>query len=328
MSFKPPIGLRNPHLQTILSSMGPRKWLENKRFSVHAENSQEVILDCGDGVRLQGFYNQADSQPDQAKQVLPILIHGWEGSAESVYIKSLSSRLIENGYPVFRLNMRDHGDTHHLNEGIFNSTLLEEVIAAVKQIQSKFDYQHYVLVGFSLGGNFALRVAASLEDELKLSQVIAFCPAIHAQRSNDALHESKNWLYGRYFMRKWKRSLLKKISHFPQYNFANDLIQMKSLNQMNQEFIPQYTAFDDVESYFDAYAITGDRLAKTSCPCYLYFAKDDMIVPYQDAELIAEQPDMHIGITEYGGHCGFLTNWKFDSWSDQRALELLGELDF
>lgn len=326
MSFKPPLGLRNPHLQTILSSMGPRKLIENKRFSKFAADSKEVMLECGDGVRLQGFFNQALTQ--NTKPVLPILIHGWEGSAESVYIKSLSSRLLESGYPVFRLNMRDHGDTHHINKGIFNSTLLEEVIAGIKQIQQQFAYQHYALIGFSLGGNFALRVAASVDSGINLSKVIAFCPAIHAQRSNDVLHESRNWLYAKYFMRKWKRSLHKKIQHFPEYDFASDLIKMKSLNEMNQAFIPKYTGFKDVNRYFDAYAITGDRLAKTLCPCYLYFAKDDMIVPYQDAEQIAKQKDIEIGLTEYGGHCGFLMNWGLDSWSDKRTLVLLDELDF
>ena len=102
---------------------------------------------------------------------------------------------------------------------------------------------------------------------------------------------------------------------------------MKTLDQMNKEFIPKYTAYDDVEEYFSAYAVTGEFLSKTICPCYLHFAKDDMIIPYQDVELLADNPDLHITITEKGGHCGFLMNWKFDSWQDHRTLELLNSTE-
>ena len=76
--------------------------------------------------------------------------------------------------------------------------------------------------------------------------------------------------------------------------------------------------------YFDAYAITGSMLDKTICPCHLHFAKDDMMIPYQDIDLLADNPDIHITVTERGGHCGFLKNWKFDCWQDERVIELVG----
>jgi predicted alpha/beta-fold hydrolase len=113
------------------------------------------------------------------------------------------------------------------------------------------------------------------------------------------------------------------LEHFPHYGYGESLAAMKTLDEMNKELIPSYTAYQDVEEYFAAYAITGDFLASTICPCYLHFAKDDMIIPYQDVELLADNPDLDITITEKGGHCGFIMNWKFESWQDHRTLELL-----
>ena len=98
---------------------------------------------------------------------------------------------------------------------------------------------------------------------------------------------------------------------------------MNNLDVMNQALIPQYTEYDDVEKYFSAYAITGDTLASTVCPCYLHFAKDDMIIPWQDVALLADNPDLNIHVTEHGGHCGYISNWRFDSWQDQRVVELI-----
>ena len=112
--YSPPLGLANPHLQTILSSVGPRRWLVRRAFEQYRPREQNLILDCHDGIRLAGVYNQAGNEPANS---MAILIHGWEGSADSSYMLSLTTRLLEQGVDVFRLNLRDHGDSHHLNKG-------------------------------------------------------------------------------------------------------------------------------------------------------------------------------------------------------------------
>lgn len=321
MPYKPPFGLGNAHVQTIFSSIGPRRFAIRKEFASHKAKQQSMILDCHEGIRLQGFYNLAGNS--KASQLV-ILIHGWEGGADSSYILSMASALLKEGYDVFRLNLRDHGDTHHLNKGIFNSTLVPEVISGLEDLQRRLPYQHYALVGFSLGGNFALRVAAKAQGrEIKLSQTIAFCPALHAGRSNVVLNARANYIYGKYFVRKWKRSLRKKLHHFPEYGYGAQLDKLKNLDEMNQQLIPVYTEYKDVEDYFASYAITGETLAHTICPCYLHFAKDDMIIPYQDVALLADNDQLHVTITEKGGHCGFIKNWRFESWQDERVLELI-----
>jgi len=98
---------------------------------------------------------------------------------------------------------------------------------------------------------------------------------------------------------------------------------MKTLDQMNHQLVPAYTQFKNLDEYFDAYAITGDCLANTICPCYLHFSKDDMIIPVEGVSDLADNDDLHITVTEHGGHCGFLQNWQLDSWQDQRTAELI-----
>lgn len=321
-SFEPPFGLRNPHVQTIFSSVGPRRTKARRSFYKHALLQQKIILECGEGVRLAGVLNLAN--PLQAADKMAVLIHGWEGSQDSSYMLSMASRLLDEGIDVFRLNMRDHGETHELNEGMFNSTLVDEVIGAIADLQVKHPRTQTHLIGFSLGGNFSLRVAALAEaHKVNLQSVIAFCPVVHAKGSNTVLNQPKNWVYGQYFVRKWKRSLRKKLQYFPDYGFADQLDSMKNLNQMNEHLVPQYTDFKNLNDYFDAYAIDGEALANTVCPCYLHFAQDDMIIPVDGANLLAANPNLHITITEHGGHCGFIKNWKFDSWQDDRALEII-----
>jgi len=322
--FQPSIGLRNTHIQTIFSSVGPRKILVSKRFRPYVNTQQKICLDGGNGVRLEGYFNQAIKR--RSKQ-MAILIHGWEGSHTSTYMQSMTMSLLESGIDVFRLNLRDHGDTQHLNKGIFNSTLIDEVINAVEDVQSRLAYSAYHLVGFSLGGNFCLRLAALAHThKISLASVSAFCPAIHAGKSNEALNQPVNWLYGRYFVSKWKRSLRKKLEHWPEYDFGKTMESLKTLDQLNDEFIPKYTRFDNVDEYFDAYAISGSNLDSTIAPCYLHFAEDDMIIPVEGVEEISNNADVHIYVTKHGGHCGYISNWRGESWQDQRVLEIISEV--
>ncbi|MFQ3246418.1 MAG: putative alpha/beta-fold hydrolase [Arenicella sp.] len=321
IDYHPPFGLRNTHVQTILSSVGPRKALVAKRFTAYANAQQKWLLDGGDGVRLEGYFNQAVKR--QSQQLI-ILIHGWEGSHNSSYMKSMAMLLLENGIDVFRLNLRDHGDTHQLNKGIFNSTMIDEVTNAVEDLQSKLVYSKYHLAGFSLGGNFSLRLAATAHDRnISLSTVSAFCPAIHAAQSNVALNLRSNWLYGRYFVHKWKRSLRKKIEHWPDYDFGPQMESLKTLDQLNDAFIPKYTGFSNVDDYFDAYAISGSVLDSTIAPCYLHFAEDDRIIPVEGVDQLSRNPNIHIKVTKFGGHCGYMSNWRGESWQDQRILEII-----
>ena len=67
-----------------------------------------------------------------------MLLHGWEGSADSTYLLSLAQSLFAAGFEVVRLNLRDHGATHHLNRELFHSCRLPEVVGAVRALARKF----------------------------------------------------------------------------------------------------------------------------------------------------------------------------------------------
>ncbi len=65
-----------------------------------------------------------------------MLLCGWEGSVNSAYILGTGKFLYNHGYSVFRLNYRDHGDSHALNPGLFYAALLDEVFKAVQQVSA------------------------------------------------------------------------------------------------------------------------------------------------------------------------------------------------
>lgn len=328
-SFNPITLLRNPHVQSIIASTLPRKLLLKRRAGALLAQARDMVLDCGKGVRLLGHYTPAqgagaDNYRDKHRGLVT-LIHGWEGCSESNYILSLAASLYAEGYGIFRLNLRDHGPSHHLNRELFNSTRLEEVLGAMEAIQSQLDYPHHFLAGFSLGGNFSLRVGADAAGRrFDFDKIIAVCPAVSPPHIMDTLENGLR-LYHDYFMYKWKRSLYKKAEHFPDYPFREHLGAMKNLRQMNHYFVPNYTDFDDCQTYLDAYAISGDRLNNLQIPSHIITSADDPVVHVVDFELIDKPPCLTLEITRYGGHCGFIENLRLDSWIDRRILQLLDD---
>lgn len=322
--FSPPAWLANPHLQSILPSLRLRRPLLARRARRLLDCAEEHVLDCGDGVRLLGHYSSQESAGQAPAKDLILLLHGWEGSSDSLYVLSLASHLFDRGCDVFRLNFRDHGPSHHLNQEIFHSCRLAEVLGAVRRIQQMLPDKRLSVAGFSLGANFALRIAASVPASgIRLERAIAICPVLRPH-STMAVLESGWFVYQQYFIAKWKRSLRIKQELFPQlYDFSSILAQ-RSIKSMTQILVERYSEFADMDAYLNGYAIVGDALASLAVPSHILFAMDDPIIPAGDLKDLARTPYLHINAIANGGHCGFMDRLSGASWADRQVGLLMG----
>lgn len=315
-TFTPPRYLRSAHLQTVLNTQGPRKlraWRIGRRLV-----SEEIMLQAVDGTRLLAEFDRA-ADPDGK---LVILLHGWEGSSRSSYMLTTAARLLAEGFDVLRVNLRDHGDSHHLNRELFNSTRSPEVASALQVYTAERDYREIFICGFSLGASFALRIAADSGVEIGLDGVVAISPPADPARAMDALNRGP-WIYEQYFFRKWRASLKRKLECFPELQYGSFLSSAKSVDDLNRDFIPRYTPYQRVEDYFAAYALVGERLASLAMPATIIAAEDDPIIPAEDFDRISPIDALHIERHRYGGHCGFIENLAARSWVEDRIVQLL-----
>ena len=315
--FRVPGYLRNAHLQTVLNSQGPRKW--RARRILGRLDSQSLVLVAEDGTRLLAELDRAHGAVSTA---LVVLVHGWEGSSRSSYLVTTAAGLLAQGYDVLRINLRDHGDSHHLNPELFNSTRSPEVASALQGFIDERDYQQLFLVGFSLGGSFVLRIAADCGAQLGVNACVAICPPTDPARAMDALNNGF-FVYENYFFRRWRDSLRRKLDCFPELDYAHDLARARTLDDLNRLLIPRHTIYDRVEDYFAAYALVGERLSTLVSPAYLIAAQDDPIIPVDDLARIEPSELLHIETCRFGGHCGFLQNLAAHSWAEDRILQIL-----
>jgi hypothetical protein len=318
--FRPPRWLRNPHLQSLLASTGWRRRRILRGAAPLLAAQRAELLDCGGGVRLQCFI----SSPAAAAGDPAVLLHGWEGNADSLYVLSLAQLLFARGVEVARLNLRDHGDTQHLNRELFHSCRLPEVIGAVQALQRRSAPQRLRLVGFSLGGNFMLRVAArAAEAGLDLERVIAVSPVLEPAATLAALERAPPF-YQSYFVRKWRRSLRRKQALWPEDYDFRALARRRDLRGMTAELVQSYSEFATLQDYLNGYAITGERLARLAVPASIVTALDDPIIPAGDLARLARPSALSITVARYGGHCGFFERLRGPTWVERRILHELG----
>jgi uncharacterized protein len=322
--FSPPRALRNGQLQTAIGNLPPMQWLTRRRAAALLSTAREWLLDCGDGVRLQGFLSLAQNAAvEAADRRIALLLHGWEGSAESCYVLSLGALLMAQGFDVLRLNLRDHGASHHLNREIFHSCRLAEVVGATRAVAERFVGARIFLAGFSLGGNFMLRVAADADAPPTIAGAVAVSPVLDPAATLLALE--RGWsLYRRYFLGRWSRSLRRKRSLWPDLPDFEPILRSRDLRAMTDGLVAHFTDYGSLDAYLEGYAITGERLAALRFPATVLLAEDDPMIPAADLARLAPSPLLTVVRTRYGGHCGFVERLNSPSFADRLVLSSFG----
>ena len=326
--YRPPRWLRNAHLQSALGSSPLRRRHGERALAAAGATTHVHLVDGGNGVRLQGLHSVVPGAPSRG---LALLLHGWEGSAESSYMRLTAARLLDAGFEVFRLNFRDHGDTHHLNTELFHSNRIDEVVHAARDVARRFlrddggTPQPLVAAGYSLGGNFALRMALRAPAAgLPLTRVAAVCPVLDPALTMQQMERGMP-LYMRYFERKWRGSLQRKRALFPEHHGFDDATLKLRMRDLTQWLVERHTEFGTLDAYFDGYSIAGDRLAALQVPADILMSEDDPVIPVAEFRALRLPDSARLEVARWGGHCGFLENPRLDGYAERWVAERLAQ---
>jgi len=314
-TFNPPFYLRSASIQTLLAGSS----LQTRGTNPMLDIAEEVILNPIDDVLLQGFYSKQKN--GQAKGLV-MLLHGWEGSVNSAYILGTGKFFHNHGYSVFRLNYRDHGDSHHLNRGLFYAVLLDEVFNAVRQVSEYESGLPFYLAGFSMGGNFALRIARKCAECSidNLYHVFSVSPVLDPEKSTYAIDDVP--LLRRYFRNKWLRSLQKKQHLFPELYDFSEVLALDTITEMTDLMLARYSDYKSASEYFSKYAVLNDALVDVPVPTTIITAKDDPIIPVDDFYDLTLNLQTELIIHRYGGHNGFLESLSGRAWYARKMIQV------
>ncbi len=314
--FQPPVYLRGGHAQTLLAS-APSRAIALRAHAVQLlTESERIDVRTPDGVRLQAWYATAAT-----RRPLVVVLHGWLGSHEASYVLSSSTALWRAGFDVARLNLRDHGGTDDLNPEMFNSARIAEAVEAVLHVINRHGADAAGVLGFSLGGNFALRIAlAASRQNLPVGTVLAVCPLIDPASSIACIDRGAA-VYRAYFMRKWHSALDAKQRAFPaDYDFTHTYA-LRGVGSTTDYFVREHTQYATAREYFSHYTLTGDFLADLRVPTGILAAQDDPVIPAADFGRIQRPKALHIDMADTGGHCAFIDDLSSGCYADRYAVE-------
>ncbi len=249
--FEPRRWLSNGHLQTIVGNFLSRPAL---KVSTEAE---EVLVDPSDGSRVLCHLNW-QREPRRPSSLTLVMVHGLEGSSDSVYMRGIAGRAWDAGFNVVRMNMRNCGDTDALTPTLYHSGFSGDVGAVVEHFVARCRLERVALVGYSMGGNLVLKLAGEWGSRAPLVAVAAVCPVIDLAPSSDALHQPANRMYEFRFLRGLMRRFRRKAALFPDRYEPDGVGPVRSLREFDNKIVARYCGFKDADDYY--YSVASARV--------------------------------------------------------------------
>jgi len=258
-----------------------------------------------------------EHQPLEPARGQIVLLHGLEGSVEAGYFASFAQEALVRGYGVHRLNMRTCGGTEDLCETMYHSGLTGDTKFILEQLK-----QPIFLVGFSLGGNVALKLAGELGQNDLLAGVCAVSTPIDLAACVRAIDKPSNILYSRRFLKRLRERVRRMNMRVPQAYSLLGLDDVRTIWEFDDRFTAPLFGFGTAANYYATQSATN-YLDAIRVPTLVISAKDDPLVPFEIYRHRAFQnnPALTLLATNHGGHLGFLARRKPRFWLDGVALD-------
>lgn len=306
---------RNPHLLTIAGNFWRRE-IDTERFPavrrLHRIDSRTTIV-------------AYEHQPVSPRAQIAV-VHGLEGSADAGYIASLSQQALTRGFGVHRINLRTCGGTEELCETMYHSGLTSDTRQILEDIRKQTG-QPTFLMGFSLGGNMALKLAGEWGDTTVLSGVCAVSAPIDLAACVRTLDKPGNFLYARRFLDRLRSRVERKSKLTPHLYSGDGLKEVKTIWEFDDRFTAPLFGFGTAENYYATQSAVH-FLHAIRVPTLVIHAQDDPLVPFEVYRHPAFQrnPALTLIAPEFGGHLGFLSRRRPRFWLDTVALDWMEQV--
>ena len=310
MTFKPCWWLPSGHLQTCAASLALRP--------IIATTQEAIPLPDGDQLELYWLHSEQASL--QAPIVL--LLHGLEGSVSSHYIQGMLQQIKNHGWRGVMLHFRgSNGCVNALPEG-YHAGKTSDLIAALNFIAGRYPEASCNAVGYSLGANVLLKFLGEYPEQTAIQNAVAVSPPFDLQASSRFMHQGINRLYERYFMKKLKRSISRKLAQgIPMPVDLDVLNQISHLREFDEYITAPLHGFTDAEDYYTRCS-SHSFLRAIQTPTLIIHAEDDPMIPKATIPQAHQlSPAIQMEVYPHGGHVGFISGGrpgKLNYWLEQR----------
>jgi hypothetical protein len=301
--FKPPVHLRNPHVQTLLAKyLRHEQDVSFRRERLTTPDDDFIDLDFAD------VTGTAWSQmPDDAPILL--LLHGLEGCAQSGYAYATYRLAAQHGMRPVGMNYRSCSGAMNHTSRFYHMGATDDVRLVIDWLRDRFGANTPLcLIGFSLGGNMLLKYLgeSSHSTQQQITAAVSVSPPFVAT-GRQAINSGTGALYGRYLLRKLQKKVRLK-AHTLQGTRADiyGALRAKTLRGFDEAITAPLHGFRDADDYY-ATSNSVRFLADIRLPALAIRAQDDPFfnndIPH---DLFAENDCLTGLFPAHGGHVGFI----------------------
>ncbi|SHE92307.1 hypothetical protein SAMN02745148_01444 [Modicisalibacter ilicicola DSM 19980] len=314
--FRPPRGLGNRHVQTLLPRLRPLVALER--------DTEILNLPDGDFVEL-AWVRPA---PGRGNAPLFILFHGLEGSFDSPYARELLAAASSLGWRAVMMHFRGCGQAPNRLPRAYHSGDTADAYWLIGQLAKRYPRAIKVAAGVSLGGNMLLKLVAEQGgDGLDLAGAIAISAPLDLAASADALNRGFARVYQRHLLKSLRGKIAAKMAEasLPIGLTLQQLEQLDSFWAYDNQVTAPLHGFASASDYYRR-ASAGRLLGDIELPTLIVHAADD---PFMPADLLARLPvpsdAVRVEIARQGGHVGFMESrhGHLSSWLTRRVARQL-----
>ena len=316
--FAPTLPFKNTYFNTMYRPLFMKETCNYTRKRIYTWDEDFIDLD----------FSKVNSK------TIALLIHGLEGSSESKYMISTTNELNGKGMDVVAFNLRGCSGEDNLLLGTYHSGKTEDVHFVIDHLLANYNYENIILVGFSLGGNLALKYMGEYADNIssKIKGAIATSVPIDIASSEREMDKIKNKLYIEQFLKTIRLKVLEKSHKFPDFELDKEkLFKAKRFKHLEKLYTVPVFGFKSPEDYWEK-ASSKPYLSKINKPTLLINAKDDSFLakecfPIEEAR---DSDTFFLEITKYGGHVGYISTFKQQEsrWLENRISRFIEETIF
>lgn len=315
--FKPAWWLRNSHLQTIWPAVARKRKL-NPNLQIERERLE---LPDSDFIDIDWIHKNDDGP-------IILVLHGFEGSVNSHYVKGMLNTIHENGWRGLFMNFRGCSGEHNRLPRAYHSGDTSDLAFVVNTLLKRESETTIAAIGYSLGGNILLKWLGETGAENPLKAAIAISVPYELHKVAARVQAGFSRFYQWYFLRCLREKLIKKFEHVPSPVDTSFLRKISSLRDFDDWFTAPLYGFRSAEHY---YLSTSSRryLRTIAVPTLLVHAKDD---PFMTEDIIPSpeelSPYVKLEVTEAGGHVGFVSGmlpWRPVYWLEERTPQFFQE---
>jgi uncharacterized protein len=268
-------------------------------------------------------------QPRRDTQPTLLGLHGLESSSSAHYMRGLADKAYAAGYNVVLLNQRNCGGTERLAPGLYHSGLTADADHVLHELATVDGLSQFVIAGYSLGGNLALKLAGDYGDAppASLVGVCAVSPVMDLESCVGALERKQNIAYQWNFVRGLKARMRRKAACFPGRFDISLLDRIWTVREFDERYTAPHFGFRNASDYY--YRASAMRVMdRIRVPTLIITAEDDPFVPstpFRDP-CVTSNPHVELVITRNGGHCAFVTDAAPGSdgyWAEEEIMKFV-----